>query len=144
MCVCSSLAAQSAWRDMTRRYRGPRGGPELQRLPAYIPQGGTNLSPQVSLDWPGSESSTVQSREDEEGRGRQGGRGRVGKHCVNASSLSLSFALLLTQTSQRRTPRTDHEARQRGEERDWKPKRSRPSARRPEATKRKGGWTAWP
>lgn len=42
---------------------------ELQRLPAYILQGGTNLSPQVSLDWPGSESSTVQSREDEERRG---------------------------------------------------------------------------
>lgn len=47
-------------------------GIKLQRLPAYILQGGTNLSPQVSLDWPGSESSTVQSREDEEGRG--GGR----------------------------------------------------------------------
>lgn len=44
-------------------------GIKLQRLPAYILQGGTNLSPQVSLDWPGSESSIVQSREDEEGRG---------------------------------------------------------------------------
>jgi len=72
--------------DVTRRgNRGLRIG--LQRLPAYILQGGTNLSPQVSLDWPGSESSTVQSREDGEGgggRGEQGGGGRVGKHCINA------------------------------------------------------------
>lgn len=43
----------------------------LQPLPAYMLQGGTNLSPQVSLDWPGSESSTVQSREG--GRGGEEG-----------------------------------------------------------------------
>lgn len=54
-----------------------RLGVGLSWLPAYILQGATNLSPQVSLDWPGSESSTVQSREDEEGKGR-GGRGREG------------------------------------------------------------------
>lgn len=55
---------------MAQRRRG------LQRLPAYILQGGTNLSPQGSLEWPGSESSTVQSREDEGGEGEKGMRKR--------------------------------------------------------------------
>lgn len=72
-------------------------GIELQQLPAYILQGGTNLSPQVSLDWPGSESSTVQSREDEEGRGGVG-RGRVGKHCIKAHSLSPSSSHMYSNT----------------------------------------------
>lgn len=49
----------------------------LQQLPAYILQGATNLSPQVSLEWPGSESSTVQSRED--GKGGEEGRKKGGK-----------------------------------------------------------------
>lgn len=75
MCVCAFTAAkQRRGGDVTcREQRGLRI--ELQRLPAYILQGGTNLSPQGSLDWPGSESSTVQSRENGEGGGdgEQGG-----------------------------------------------------------------------
>lgn len=130
MCVYSRIAAQSGWA------RGLRIG--LQRLPAYILQGGTNLSPQVSLDWPGSESSTVQSREDGRGgRGEEkeskvggGGGGRVGKHCINARLLSLTLLAsheLKHRQPQRhtRTPRTDYESWQHSrQERRSGPRRS--------------------
>lgn len=97
MSVC--LQQQSGSKLVTCKKRNTGRGLRigLQRLPAYILQGGTNLSPQVSLDWPGSESSTVQSREDEgeEGEGGAkdgdgGGGGGMGKHCINALSPSTS------------------------------------------------------
>lgn len=98
MCVYSRIAAQSGWA------RGLRIG--LQRLPAYILQGGTNLSPQVSLDWPGSESSTVQSRED--GRG---GRGEEKESKVGGvegwESTALTLACSLSPSSLHMNSNTD-------------------------------------
>lgn len=128
MCVYSRIAAQSGWA------RGLRIG--LQRLPAYILQGGTNLSPQVSLDWPGSESSTVQSRED--GRG---GRGEEKESKVGGvegwESTALTLACSLSPSSlhmnsntdshkrHTRTPRTDYESWQHSrQERRSGPRRS--------------------
>lgn len=78
------------------RARGLRIG--LQRLPAYILQGGTNLSPQVSLDWPGSESSTVQSREDGEGR-EEGGESKGEVEGWESTALTRSLSLSLTPSS---------------------------------------------
>lgn len=129
MCVYSRIAAQSGWA------RGLRIG--LQRLPAYILQGGTNLSPQVSLDWPGSESSTVQSREDGRG-GERGGKGEQGGGVEGWESTALTLARSLSLTllashelkyrqPQRhtRTPRTDYESWQHSrQERRSGPRRS--------------------
>lgn len=116
MCVYSSLAAQSAWRDMTGRRHRVRGGWSCSGYLRISRREALIFLPRSHLIGLGlSHLQCKAERMRREGDGREGEEEWESTALTLTLSLSLSLALL-TQTSQRQTPRTDHESRQRRRE----------------------------
>lgn len=137
MCVCSSLAAQSAWRDMTGRRHGFRGG--------WSCSGYLRTSRREALNFlPRSHSiglglSHLQCKAERMRRERDG---REGEEEWESTALTLTLSTLALALADLEYPAEEKREMGNPEDRWGHCLLQSPSARRPEATEWKGGWTA--